>query len=542
MPVDSELGTSRRALPWPAILAFAVAAFVFLKNAWVTEDAYIVFRSLDQLFAGHGPVWNPDERVQVFTSPLWYWVLAGFRLVSADYFLMAIAASAACWGAALVPLRRLLGDDLRFLLAVLLLSASSGFSDFTSSGLENPLAALVIVVYLGAAFRIADRRGDAGRALATALLAFGTALVVRHDLATLLLVPTAWLVYANAPGWSRRRRAAWVAAALAPLAAWTLFALFYYGFPFPNPAYAKLDTGIARRELIKQGLLYLRVVLRLDPATMLLVLGSIGWALRRSATGFERALQAGLLTNLVYVVAVGGDFMQGRFLFGATLIATVCLARTPRPRRSRFGSAPRLAGWTALVLYLLFFPHTPLNSPLDYWNPVFSYGVTDERGYYYREMSLLNYLRQGEGKDFRGNLPDLQAAQDPDGDVLVDFCIGMIGFFDDRDRIIIDRLGLTDPFLARLPSMPDWRPGHYGRILPEGYRERRIDGTTPLADPDLDAYYGHLEVLTRQTPLWSAGRLATILKFNLGFYDHLLSGSAAPPTSVTLDGHPNRSE
>lgn len=535
-------GSDPRMARAAAVVAFAVAAFVFLKNAWVTEDAYIVFRSLDQLFAGHGPVWNPDQRVQVFTSPLWYWVLAGFRLFSADYFLMAIVASAVCWGAALVLLRRLLGDDVRFLLVVLLLSASSGFSDFTSSGLENPLVALVIVVYLGAALRVADRRGDAGRALATALLAFGTALVVRHDLATLLLAPTAWLVYGNAPGWSARRRAAWIAAALTPLAAWTLFALFYYGFPFPNPAYAKLDTGIPRREMLRQGLLYLRVVLRLDPATLLLVLGSIGWALRRSVGGLERALQIGLLTNLVYIVVVGGDFMQGRFLFGATLIATVSLARTFGPHPFRFGRAARIAGWATLVLYLLFFSHTPLNSPTDYWNPVFSYGVTDERGYYFREMSLLNYVKQGKGKDFRGNIPDLQAAQDPDADVLVDFCIGMIGFFDDPDRIIIDRLALTDPFLARLPSMPDWRPGHYGRVLPEGYRERRIDGTTPLKDPDLDAYYGHLEVLVQQTPLWSTERLATILKFNLGFYDDLLSRSAARRSSVTLEGHPNRSE
>ena len=43
---------------------------VFLKNAWVCEDAFINFRSLDQLFAGNGPNWNGDVRAQVYTNML----------------------------------------------------------------------------------------------------------------------------------------------------------------------------------------------------------------------------------------------------------------------------------------------------------------------------------------------------------------------------------------------------------------------------------------------------------------------------------------
>ncbi len=31
-----------------------------------------------------------------------------------------------------------------------------------------------------------------------------------------------------------------------PFLLWEAFALFYYGFPFPNTAYAKLGTGIGR--------------------------------------------------------------------------------------------------------------------------------------------------------------------------------------------------------------------------------------------------------------------------------------------------------
>jgi len=38
-----------------------------------------------------------------------------------------------------------------------------------------------------------------------------------------------------------------VAAGLLPAAAWTVFAIVYYGFPFPNTAYAKLGMDISRR-------------------------------------------------------------------------------------------------------------------------------------------------------------------------------------------------------------------------------------------------------------------------------------------------------
>ena len=56
-------------LAWAALLLFM---FVVLKNAWISDDAYISFRSIEQFYAGNGLRWNYDERVQVYTSPLWF--------------------------------------------------------------------------------------------------------------------------------------------------------------------------------------------------------------------------------------------------------------------------------------------------------------------------------------------------------------------------------------------------------------------------------------------------------------------------------------
>ena len=49
--------------------------FVFVKNAWMSDDAYISFRSVEQLIAGNGPRWNAFERMSaimlahLFRSP-----------------------------------------------------------------------------------------------------------------------------------------------------------------------------------------------------------------------------------------------------------------------------------------------------------------------------------------------------------------------------------------------------------------------------------------------------------------------------------------
>src|SRR5262245_20612451 len=41
------------------------------RQRWVSEDAFIDFRVIEHLVAGHGPVFNLGERVEAFTNPLW---------------------------------------------------------------------------------------------------------------------------------------------------------------------------------------------------------------------------------------------------------------------------------------------------------------------------------------------------------------------------------------------------------------------------------------------------------------------------------------
>ena len=66
--------TSR--IEWALWGAPIVVLVVFAyRLRWTFDDGFIYFRSVDQLLAGNGPVFNRGERVEAFTSPLWLAVL-----------------------------------------------------------------------------------------------------------------------------------------------------------------------------------------------------------------------------------------------------------------------------------------------------------------------------------------------------------------------------------------------------------------------------------------------------------------------------------
>jgi arabinofuranosyltransferase len=105
-----------------------------------------------------------------------------------------------------------------------------------------------------------------------------------------------------------------------PAVAWTLFSLYYYGFPFPNTAYAKLGAGIPINERVIQGGKYLLDSAMRDYVTLPFVI--VGMVIGFRGSRPDKALAGGSLFYLAFVISTGGDFMSGRFL-------TVPLPRRP---------------------------------------------------------------------------------------------------------------------------------------------------------------------------------------------------------------------
>ena len=557
-----------------ASAVYALTIGVFIKNAWVTEDAYIIFRSVEQVFAGNGPVWNPHERVQAFTSPLWFGVLVLTRIVSSNLYLNTIVVSFALWLLAVRNLQLLAPNRVAFALGVLLCIASSALHDYSSSGLENALAFALIATFLLEVVRLhrdTPRPANAFRHLFRASVVFGLIAVTRHDLVPLVLPPAVFLVWSHRSVLSARQSLALAVAATLPLAAWTLFSLVYYGFPWPNTAYAKLNTGIERADLVLQGLRYVQVSFQQDPITPVTIVAALLVTLFRARHTVYRFVGLGVLLNLSYVVWIGGDFMAGRFFSYSYLVAVILLMlQLPRVtllmrHNHSLGNQPTataqrqtltaavLAG-TAVAAYAVAFHHTPLNC----WQPSLEhgpevFGIQSERAHY-PDTSLRNYLsRDPEVAIWPYHYFarfGLELFHSPER-VHVAGGIGMTGYVAGTDKIIVDYYALADPLLARLPvrDPEDWRIGHFRRIVPAGYTERlgaidsmhadlraygvsdsasELDRLTflshlhPITPANLNELYRRLTIVTQTEDLWSAERLKTILLFNLGAYDRLM--------------------
>jgi arabinofuranosyltransferase len=512
-------------------IACAAAAALLLSRAWIADDAFITYRVIDNLLAGHGLRWNVDERVQVFTHPLWALLhvplaaaagsipLAGFALAA----ICVVLAAALAWRAA--EARRSC-----FLLAfVAPLLASRAFADHAVSGLESPLVALWLAAF--AAQALPARPAPAWLGLS---LCASAAATTRLDALLLFLPALAALAAAGRVAWGR------LAAGALPLLAWELFALLYYGFAFPNTKYAKLDTGIPSGALAAQGLYYALDLVRRDAGSAWLLLAALGLAARRipaavaaragGEPGAFAALGLGIALSVAWVIAVGGDFMSGRLFAPAVFLAALLLARA-------FRESPRAAAAVAAVAALASLASAAARpaDPNATWH-----GIADERRVFERTTSILRRpgLRDGAPQRHAWWLDGgraRQLARERGGRVvIVRGAVGMLGFAAGPEVTVIDHFALGDPLLARLPveNPRRWRIGHFGRALPEGYLHARETGDASGMHPELARYWEVLRLVTSGA-LFAPERLRAIARLHLGAYDglrdaYLRSAARAP--------------
>ncbi len=509
------------------IIAFLIAIVIFLKNAWVSEDAYITFRSVEQIFAGNGPVWNPHERVQVYTSPLWFLLLILFRVFSANVYLNAIVLSLILWTATIFILRKIFSDPFLLLFSVLLLTASTSFFDYTSPGLENILAYLIIALYILnylKLFEIGEEKEQTERTksyIKKTLFFFGIIIFVRHDLALLLLPPTIYIPFRKASVFSRKQWLISSSLSLLPIILFSLFSLIYYGFPFPNTAYAKLSTGIDKTILFNQGINYFHSTFKYDIITILIILIALISAFFRRSEKHLKYLGFGIILNLLYVCYIGGDFMQGRFLSYAYLISVILFFLAIQKINIR---KITILVFVILEFYLILYPHTPFNSPVDYRNSKTDMGVADERGFYFNALSLHSYIFRDKYLPFPDNAWTHEgiAFKNSSQTIFLHGNIGILGYYAGTEKIIIDGLALSDPFLARLPADPGWRIGHFGREIPYGYLESIGNDNKTIGSLQLYEFHKKLVIITQSDKLFTQERLKTIFLFNIGAYNHLL--------------------
>ena len=505
-PVDApavpRTGLFRYGPPLALIALGVLFAAVLLRTAWVSDDAFITFRTVDNALHGDGLRWNPAERVQTYTHPLWMFLLLATTALAGNPYLGSLGLSfllSAC--AVVLLLRAAHGRTWPSVFALISVTWSSAFVDYSTSGLENALSHALLAWLLTECANPADRRRGAIRR-GTIVSLIGT---TRLD----LLVLAGPLALGSLAHW--RRTLPLFAVGLWPLAAWESFSVVYYGVPFPNTAYAKLATGIPEPELLHQGLAYLLDSLNRDPVTLLVIITAV--AVQLSSARLRSWVPGlALALYLVYVVRIGGDFMSGRFLTAPFIVALMLLMRAEWPVSAAVQAAPAIA-----VLALGLSAPGPLPrlllggypQPIEMiWPPS---GIADERRYYFPRTALVTRHEIRTGPEHEAWVLASLRAQHPT--TVIWNTVGMPGYALGRQRHFIDPLGLGDPLLARLPAGRRWRIGHYERRVPDGYFESVLTGSNRIADPRLAAYYDVIREVTRG-PLFTTRRWRAIIELN----------------------------
>lgn len=407
-------------------ISVAVVAVLFgwgsWQRRWIADDGLIVLRTVRNLLAGNGPVFNQGERVEANTSTAWTYLMYAGSWVGGplrmEYVALALALALSVVGVALLMLgaARLYAPSLRGRRAIMLPAGALVYialppaRDFATSGLESGLA----LAYLGLLWWMMvcwaqPVRSRADKKVFAGALAFvaGFSVLVRPELA--LMGGLALIMMLVAARTWRRRMLIVVAGGFVPVA-YEIFRMGYYGLLVPGTALAKDAAG----DKWSQGMIYL---FNFDapyavwiPVVLLVPLGALLFAARRRPSFLRPALApnygrlaravhsppavvawvlvSGLLQAL-YWIRQGGDFMHARVLLAPLfcLLAPVAVIPIAIPDGQDYsretgnwvaGAASAL--WLALAGWALWAANSPGMGD-DATHVTYS-GIVDERRFY----------------------------------------------------------------------------------------------------------------------------------------------------------------
>ena len=215
--------------------------------------------------------------------------------------------------------------------------------------------------------------------------------------------------------------------------------------------------------------------------------------------------------------------MSGRFFSTPLLVAAVMLSQLGLPSRRVY------AGVLAVIAALgLFMPRSSLVSSLHYGTgtnklEVLYHGIADHRAQNYLFTGLMADRKEDAGSKHSGEnwIWDERSVE-----YIVRGPAGQQVYQWGPNVHLVDRNGLVDPLLARIPVIEKRRQGHFWRVVPDGYLESLESGENKIADLDLAEYYQHLSLIIHG-PIFSRERMLEIWRFNIGYYDKYMMNYAA---------------
>ncbi|MDH6282200.1 flagellar motor control protein ZomB [Prescottella agglutinans] len=452
---------SRAVFVGGVVLTALLFAWGAWQRRWIADDGLIVLRTVRNLLAGNGPVFNAGERVEANTSTLWTYLVYAFGWITQarlEYVVLGLALvlSVSAVVLAMIGTARLYRARFRGGLVLLLPAGAIVYiavppaRDFATSGLESCLVIFWLALVWFLLVRWAQNPAPSWRSVLLLAFVAGLGPLVRPEMA--IVGGLALLLVFLAPiGWKLR---AWIVAAagVAPVA-YQIWRMGYYALPYPNTAVSK-DAGGAKWS---QGFAYLwnlvgPYVLWL-PLLLLAVAIAMAWW-REPARPADRSerdvdhsagsvwarysrrlhspaavvvfiLGCGLILA-IYSIRVGGDFMHGRVLLPALFcfiipISVIPIRVLPRAEWGRNNAtlafAVSVVAWLATMVWAIAAANT-VGMPTG--SSVGKSGIVDERAFYSLNTGHRHPILAEDYLDYPRMRAMVQAIADtPDGGLLL---------------------------------------------------------------------------------------------------------------------------
>ncbi len=447
------LSTSQRALLF-GLLSLCLLLAWHLR--FVQDDAFISLRYAAHLVAGQGLVFNPGEYVEGYSNFLWTMILAvplslGLEPIGFTYVL-GIFLLALNLGVSFYLARWILNAYTQAIVVVLLLGTHYSFSAYATGGLETQLQSLLFTTGLALSLPLLFKTPRLSPLFWFSIIS-ALAVLTRLD-SVVFFLPLGvalGLRVLNSP-----QRGALFSALLLPagtlLSLWLVWKFQYYGDVLPNTYYAKV-AAVPAFVLLYQGFIYLAsffISYWLWPVGLLALAAINRHHLLHPEQRPMLVLSLLVFLWLLYVLKVGGDFMEFRFLIPvlpAGMLLSVWLIYRLLPTT--------LLRYALLSLLLI----GSLNHAQHFTGINGINSIADLRAFMEQERADL--AGQALGALFADAKQPVHIAT---------VAAGAIPYYSDLKTL--DMFGLNEPQVARQGIPFANKPGHY-RLAPLNYLQQQ---------------------------------------------------------------------
>ena len=445
----------------PFLLALLLGLTILARmNMFIQDDAFISFRYAANLAEGYGLVWNPGERVEGYTNFLWTLLMAAPHALGFGPVIFSQMIGLALFAGSLLLTcqiaRTILHSRLAGLAAILLVGGNYTFSAYATGGLETQLQVFLITLGCLLCIRIQEQPGHPRYPWLFSLAA-GLAVLTRLDSALPFGLLYLYLIFYEMRN-AHTKRLNWKKELLPPLIIpaallvipWLVWKAAYYGSLLPNTFFVKAASPSG--QIFLQGARYVSIFLNSYLLTPVLLIALL------QIKKLSQVRYAGLPGILclawgLYVIFVGGDFMEFRFMVPVLpllfiFILTVIWSLRPNSVKWALVALLLAASWRHAVVF-------------ENREGIESIASLDAHVTAQQE----NWMGAGQRlKDLFGDLHDIRIATT---------AAGAIPYY---SRLYsLDMLGLNDAWVARNGLPIGNRPGHQ-RIAPLSYLlEKRVN-------------------------------------------------------------------